>query len=180
MKNAFIVDYLAEQLTNAGYTKGSISSFDGFIRNMDASDREYKLNIFDRIERQIYQAGTLDYKGEISAVALRNYPTSSLAVQQYHQWEDGSYTSCHIDPADGRSKSAINDLIAYGNGIDCSEILLKTYSIYVTDTFDESTLETVTGVAFVYCKDRVIYTTGVGAVVTGLYKRNDVAYTWQN
>ena len=179
MKNAFIVDYLAEELTNAGYTKGSISSFDGFIRNMDASDRAYKLNIFDRIEQQIYQAGTLDYKGEISAVTLRNYPTSNLAIQQYHQWSDGSYISCHIDPADGRSKSAINDLLVYGHDIACSEILMKIYPIYVTDTFNEGELETITGVAFAYCKDRVIYTTGVGAVVTGLYKRNDVEYTWQ-
>ena len=112
-------------------------------------------------------------------MSLRNYATSDLAVQLYHQWEDGSYTSCHIDPADGRSKSAVNDLIGYGQGIGCAEILMKLYPLYVAETFDESALQTVTGIATVYCKDRAIYTSDVAAVVTDLYKRDGVEYTWQ-
>ncbi len=37
MKNAFVADYLAEALTQAGHTHGSISSYDGYIRNLDAA-----------------------------------------------------------------------------------------------------------------------------------------------
>ena len=179
MKNAFIVDYLAEQLTNAGYTKGSISSFDGFSRNMDAADRRYQLNIFDRVEQSIYQAGVLNYTGALSMVSLRNYPTSSLAVQQYHQWDDGSYTSCHIDPVDGRSKSAINDLISYGKNITCSEILLKLYPVYVTESFDVEALEAITGVDTIYCEGRIIYTSSATAEITQLYKKGNIEYTWK-
>ena len=179
MKNAFIVDYLAEQMTNAGYTKGTISSFDGYTRNMDNSARSYQLNIFDRVGTGIYPAGVLNYKGNLSIVSLRNYATSELAEQLYHQWEDGSITSCHIDPADGRSKSALNDLIGYGQGIGCGEMLMKLYPLYVTQTFDEEALQALTGVAAAYCKDRTVYTTDVSAVVTGLYKRDGVEYTWQ-
>ena len=179
MKNAFIVDYLAEQLTNAGYTKGSISSFDGFSRNMDTADRRYQLNIFDRVDQSIYQAGVLNYTGSLSMVSLRNYPTSSLAVQQYHQWDDGRYTSCHIDPVDGRSKSSINDLVGYGQDIACSEILLKLYPVYVTDVFDEGDLETITDVDTIYCIDHTIYTSGAAAEITQLYKKGNIEYTWK-
>lgn len=179
MKNAFIVDYLAEQLINAGYTKGSISSFDGFSRNMDAADRQYQLNIFDRVEQSIYQAGVMNYTGSLSMVSLRNYPTSSLAVQQYHQWDDGSYTSCHIDPVDGRSKSAINDLISYGKNITCSEILLKLYPVYVTESFDVEALEAITGLDIVYCKDYTIYASSATAEITQLYKKGNIEYTWK-
>lgn len=178
MKNAFIVDYLAQQMTEAGYTKGAISSFDGFSRNLDASNRDYQLNIFDRVGQEIYQAGVMGYTGALSMVSLRNYPMSELAVQLYYQWEDGSITSCHIDPVDGRSKSAINDLIGYSGVLGCSEILLKMYPLYVTDNLNTDELQMM-DVDTIYCKDRVIYTSGAGATITDLYKKDGVEYTWQ-
>ena len=49
MKNAFIVDYLAESLADAGFTNGSISSYDGFVRNLDERDVSYSFNIYDRV-----------------------------------------------------------------------------------------------------------------------------------
>ena len=178
MKNAFIVDYLAQQMTEAGYTKGAISSFDGFSRNLDASNRDYQLNIFDRVGNGTYRAGVMNYTGALSTVALRNYPMSDLAVQLYYQWENGSITSCHIDPADGRSKSAINDLIGYSGVLGCSEILLKMYPVYVADNLNTDELQMM-DVDTIYCKDRVIYTSGAGATITDLYKKDGVEYTWQ-
>lgn len=34
MKNAFIVDYLADLMIENGYIRGAISSYDGFNRNL--------------------------------------------------------------------------------------------------------------------------------------------------
>ena len=176
MKNAFVADYLAQKLTDAGYTKGTISSFDGFSRNLDASDRSYQLNIFDRVGKEIYQAGALNYSGALSMVSLRNYPMSELAVQQYYQWEDGSYTSCHIDPADGRNKTAINDLTGYSRTLGCSEILMQLYPVYVAE---ELNMDVLSGVDTVYCKDQTIYTSESGAVITNLFQKDGIGYTWQ-
>lgn len=181
MKNAFIVDYLAQRMTNAGYTKGSISSFDGFSRNLDTSGRSYQLNIFHRVGKTVYQAGIMEYSGVSAIVSLRNYPMSDLAVQLYYQWEDGSYTSCHIDPADGRSKSAINDLVGYSRTRSCSEILMQMYPVYVAETLDAGMLQALSqkGIETVYCKDRTVFTSDPGVVVQGLYQRDGVAYTWK-
>ena len=176
MKNAFIVDYLAQKLTDAGYTKGTISSFDGFSRNLDVSERSYQLNIFDRDGKAIYQAGALNYSGALAMVSLRNYPMSELAVQQYYQWEDGSYTSCHIDPADGRNKTAINDLTGYSRTLGCSEILMQLYPVYVAE---ELNIDVLSGVDTVYCKDQTIYTSESGAVITNLFQKDGIQYTWQ-
>lgn len=176
MKNAFIVDYLAQKLTDAGYTKGTISSFDGFSRNLDASERSYHLNIFDRVGKEIYQAGALNYSGALAMVSLRNYPMSELAVQQYYQWEDGSYTSCHIDPADGRSKTALNDLTGYSRTLGCGEILMQLYPVYVAE---ELNIDVLSGVDTVYCKDQTIYTSDPAAVIAGLYQKDGIGYTWQ-
>ena len=102
-----------------------------------------------------------------------------LAVELYHQWQDGKYTSCHIDPVDGRSKSALNDLIGYAKDTQCSEILLKMYPLYVTGAPDMEALQSLSGVSTVYCEDQVIHTNNAAAEITQLYKKDGMEYTWQ-
>lgn len=181
MKNAFIVDYLAQQITATGYTTGTISSFDGFSRNLDTTDREYHLNIFDRVGKDVYRAGTLNYKNVRSVVSLRNYPMSDLSVQQYYGWEDGTFTSCHIDPADGISKSAINDLIGYSRDLTCGEILMQMYPLYVADSLDTQALQALPqkGIETVYCRDSAVITSDADITVTELYQKDNVKYTWR-
>lgn len=51
MKNAFITDYLASRLTAGGYAAGTLSSFDGFMRNLDATrDTDYSLVLYERLD----------------------------------------------------------------------------------------------------------------------------------
>ena len=45
--NAFIADYLAQELTALGYTRGTLTSYDGFIRNLDGSGTEYSVQLYD-------------------------------------------------------------------------------------------------------------------------------------
>ena len=181
MKNAFIADYLAQRLLDGGYTNGALSSFDGFGRNLDQTQRSYQLNVFDRVGDDIYMAGSLQYKEAGASVALRNYPTSEQAVHLYYQWEDGRYTSCHIDPEDGRSKSAVNDLLGYSRSHNCAEILMRMCPVYIADSLDTQDLKRLRsqGVETAYCQDRVLYTTDVFVQVSQLYERDGVQYTWQ-
>ncbi len=175
LKNAFIADYLAQEMTAAGYNNGVISSFDGFQRNLDTSNRGYSLNLLDRVGQDVYQAAVLEYSGVPALVSLRNYPTSALAVQQYYQWSDGSYTSCHIDGADGRSKTAVNDLLGYSKTAGCAEILLQMYPLYVADTLDTEALQAL-DMETVYCSDYVIYASDEVIKLTGLYQKDGISY----
>ncbi|MBE6934452.1 MAG: hypothetical protein E7462_05330 [Ruminococcaceae bacterium] len=181
MKNAFIADYLAQQLTAAGYTKGTLSSYDGFSRNLDTTDGDYKLNLFDRVGKDVYLAGAMQYKNVMAAVSLRNYSTSELAVQLYYQWKDGTYTSCHISPVDGRSKSVMNDMTGYSYRLSCGEILMQMYPLYVADTWDEEGFKALpaNGVETAYCRDYVIYTSDPAVAVSNLYERDGVKYRWE-
>lgn len=175
MKNAFIADYLAQELTEAGYTNGILSSFDGFHRNLDTTDRSYRLNLFDRVGNDVYPAAVMEYSNVSALVTLRNYPTSALGVQLYYQWQDGSYTSCHIDPADGRSKSAINDLLGYSKTLGCAEILMQLYPVYVAEMLDEAALPSQ-GVETIYCKDYEIYASDASAAISQLYEKDNIVY----
>lgn len=180
MKNAFVADYLADAMIGSGYTKGTISSFDGFSRNLDSSDRSYELNIFNREKDNIFLAGAMSYSGVKSFVSLRNYPMSDLAVQLYYRWADGSYTSCHIDPADGLSKSAINDFTGYSRSLSCGEVLMSLYGVFVADSLDMDAVENLPqkGVETVYCQNRGIITSDPAVKISGLYNKDGVSYTW--
>lgn len=55
-KNAFQADYIADQMIKSGFTHGSISTVDGFIRNFDSSNEIYAMNIFDKNPQGVYMA----------------------------------------------------------------------------------------------------------------------------
>ena len=181
MKNAFSADYLAQSLIEAGYTNGAISSFDGFVRNLDVTDRNYQLNLYDRVGKDIYPAGSLQYNQVKALVSLHNYPIGTLSSLFSYQWKDGSNTSCHIDTADGLSKSAVNDLAGYSRSLSCSEVLLELYPVFVADALDEAALQQLPskGVETVYCNNYEIHTSDATIAVTQIYNKDGVQYSWK-
>ena len=81
MTNAFIVDYIADTMEANGFVLGSVSSYDGFVRNLDnVSGTEYAFNLFDRDGVSVYQAGVMRYDRALSIVYLRDYPDRKSVV----------------------------------------------------------------------------------------------------
>lgn len=141
MKNAFITDYIADALIQSGYKTGYIASFDGFTRNLDESGQSYSFNLFDRLDEAVYCPAVMSYTGPMSIVYLRNYPLSNADRWHYFSFSSGRIASVYVDPEDGMSKSATDNLVAYSAGASCSEILMKIAPIYLTDVLDEAALE---------------------------------------
>lgn len=158
MTNAFIADYIADILIDNGYTSGYLASYDGFTRNLDSRGQAYSSNIFDRVGSEAYRPAVMTYDEPMSIVALRNYPMSDRDRWHYYGYEDGSIATILIDPADGLSKSAINDLVCYSGEAGCAEILLQMIPIYVTGEFDAAVLNALTadGVYAVWCEDQKV------------------------
>ncbi len=181
MKNAFIVDYMADTMRENGFVYGSISSCDGFVRNLDdVSDTEYAFHIFSRNDDAIYPAGVMQYDGAMSIVCLRNYPVNnSLEGQYYYSFQNGEIRTAYIDAADGYCKSAVNDLISYAQDSSCSEILLQVMPIYINDQFETGTLSRLTkdGIYSIYCQDNRILYNESSLVLTDLYDENEIQYT---
>ena len=178
MKNAFIVDYMADELISAGFTSGILSSYDGFHRTLGAPKESYSLNLFDRVGQDIYPAAIFTYTDKMASVTLRNYSTDPLAVRQYYHWENGEISSCHIDTADGMNKTAVNDLLGYSKTKSCAEILLQLYPIYVAETLDTDALKALPakGVETVYVKDYVFYASDTNAILSHFYAKGDISY----
>lgn len=135
MRNAFVIDYMAEQLVSAGYTNGYLASYEGFTRNLMDTDQSFSLNLFNLEGKDITIPAVLDYVGRTSIVFLHSYPLDELDTWSNYVYEDGSIVTAMIDPEDGVSKSSLNNLVSYSKDFGCAEILMNMAPVFVTDTF---------------------------------------------
>lgn len=137
MKNAFIADFIAERLTEQGYTQGYLASYDGFTRNLDVRGGEFTFNIFDMENNEIFMPARLCYSGPMSIVFLRSYPMDELDRWHYYLYENGEIATTLIDPADGAGKAAISDLVSYSHDFGCAQLLMRMIPLFVTEYFSE-------------------------------------------
>ena len=144
LRNAFITDYIAEVLTENGFTNGFIASADGFTRNLDLRGNTYRLNLFNMGENGVDLAGIMDYTGPKSLVFLRSYPMYDQAFHRYYCYEDGRIVSATIDPADGRSKAALANLVSYSENLGCGQLALAVMPVYAADNFFADGLDALT------------------------------------
>ena len=180
MKNAFIADYLADALVSAGYTFGAISSYDGFVRNLDnVSDTAYSFNIFDRAEQSSRVAAVMEYTGRRSIVFLRDFPLNSQDYQHYYRLSNGETRTAYLDAADGLSRSALNALVSYSSDLGCAGILLRLVPIYIAEHFNEAAVAALTenGLYCVYCRDGTVCYNDPSLVLSQLYAGEDMTYS---
>lgn len=181
MKNAFIVDYIADTMKAEGFVMGSVSSYDGFVRNLDdASELEYAFNLFDRVGGAVYQAGVMRYRQAMGIVYLRNYPANdSLDWQHYYEFRDGEIRTAYVDASDGYCKSAVNNLVSYSRESGCAEILFQVMPVYIRERFEADQLAELAreGIYSIYCEDNQILYNESSLVLTDLYDGDGVRYT---
>lgn len=178
MKNAFIADYLAEQMTENGFTNGTISSYDGFSRNLDTTDRSYRLNLFDMQEQTVYKAAVMEYQNVSCLVSLRAFPVHGMDSLHYYAWQDGSVSHCYIDPDTGRNMAATSCLTGYGEST-CGELLMRLLPVYLKDTLDTEALDTLAqdGIHTVYFENGKLLSTDDTVTFMDFYSDDVVTYT---
>lgn len=168
MRNAFIVDYMAQALEEAGFAYGYLASYDGFTRNLYVGAEDFSQNIYHCVDNGVFLPAVLTYSGPMSLVSLRSYPLSDQDRWHYYAYEDGSITTAFLDSADGLSKSSVDGLTAYSRDRGCADILLQTAPLFVADSFDAQALEQLAwkGIESVRCHDKGVVITEESAAVT--------------
>lgn len=179
LKNAFIADFLADTLIDAGYPHGALSSFDGYLRNFSREEEGFSLNLYDRVGGEIFAAGTMLYNGPASLVYLRNYGVNSLDKTRFYEYENGESRGPYLSIADGMSKAAKNDLVCYSSASGCADILLQMIPHYVTESFDPEAFDALSedGIFTVYCEESVIYHNDSNVSFTNLYQDESKTYS---
>lgn len=179
MKNAFLADYLAGRLISGGYAMGTLSSFDGFVRNLDAEGgTEYALNLYDLDGTTVYPAAKLYYAGARAFCSLRAYPLAGQDDFRFYAYRDGTVRVPYPDARDGLPKAATHDLTLTSDSLGCAGLLLTAIPVYVADAFDEDALAALAqaGVHSAYCAGRVVRCTDEDVRVGDLLDTDDVRY----
>lgn len=155
MRNAFIVDHIADLLEQAGHTYGYLASFDGFTRNLDSTGQTYSVNVFDRQGTQVDKPAVMDYAAPASVVQLRDFPMAEEDRWHYYAFSDGHIPSVYTDPADGMTKCAVTQLVSYSQDQGCVQILLNIAPLYLQDALQEEALGALTakGIYSLWCED---------------------------
>lgn len=143
MKNAYIVDYLTENLCKEGFTKGILSSYDGFTRNFADLTEEYRYELYLRTEKGSFPAATLAYNGTGVFVNMRDYPLWSFDEFRFLSIPDGTIRNTYINPLDGRCEVSMHDMLTYqlGGDLSCSEIMLSAMPLYLCDSVSREVAE---------------------------------------
>lgn len=133
LRNAFVIDCMAQMLIGSDFTNGYLSSVDGFTRNLDQRDTAYRFNLFDRGQT----AAVMEYRGGLSIAFLRSYPMYDEDAARYYTFPDGRTVTALIDPGDGQSKAAADQLVSYSTEMGCAELALSMLPVYVTEDLSE-------------------------------------------
>lgn len=141
MRNAFIVDYIADLLVENGFTCGFVASYDGFTRNLDQRGQSFSLNLFDRLDNTIYRPAVLQYDKPMSLVYLRNYPLSERDSRSYFSFSDGKIVTAYLDITDGMSRSATDNMVCYSEEVGCADIVLRCGTVFTAQELDEAALQ---------------------------------------
>ena len=169
-KNAFLVDAVAQALISEGHTLGVVSSFDGFSRNMDASEQSYSLNVFVRKDNEISMPARISYKGAAALVTLRDYPLSTNDQFRLYLYEDGTSVTLYVDARDGIAKAATHELTAISQTQSCAFTALSIAPVYIAQSLDTSALEALEaqGITSVYAVDGVAQSTNPALIIESI------------
>lgn len=177
-RNAFAVDYIADILAEKGFTHGSLSSKNGFSRNLDISDTRYSYNIFVLHEDHVYNAARWDYAGKQSIVFLRTWAMYE-SDDMYYTYQNGQTRYPYIDPTDGLCKSHFTEIMGYSQNAGCGETLLSMLPAVFADSLQSAHLADMAshGIYTVYAQGTDIVHTEKNIVLSGLFHNETLSFT---
>lgn len=143
MRNAFIIDFIADTLKEKGFTYGYITSYDGFVRNLDdRNQEEYSYQFYHLIDGKAYPAAEMTYSGTFASVNLRAYPVGEKDFRRFYVTNSGEIRTPYLTLADGLPHTSLEELTVYSYdpGDNCAKLLLETMPVYLSDSFSKDSL----------------------------------------
>ncbi len=176
LTNAFVVDGAANALVARGYTRGYVTSYEGYVRYL--GNDKYAMNLYDRVEKVVYPAGVAEYENVRALVQFRNYPINEYNATDYYAYSSGTFASRFIN-SDGYYVSATNDILAYSNTKNCAELALELSDIFVQNELDEERImqNVAEEIYTIWFKDSVIYYNNKNLQINDIYDNEGIKYT---
>lgn len=156
MKNAFIADAFADEMTEAGYTHGVIYSKDGYVRNFDLSATEYTYGVYAETENGAAVVGALKYSGGAAICPLNPFILDEAEESLFYVYSDGSRRTRYISVEDALPHDAAGATVTFSKEKSCSEMLLSVLPYYQKNGVREYSSE---GVGLIYYENGDLFKT---------------------
>ncbi len=173
LKNAFIIDFIVENLTEKGFTNAIISSYDGYGCNSSLNEDSITTNIYDSSYGLVAQ---MLYKSPMSYAAFRSYSLSPGENDYYYEYSNGAIRSPYLSAEDGLPANSIDDLFLFSQTSGCASLALSGYSVFVSESFKPSIIDTK-DISFIYCLENTIYCNDSAVVFPLTDEKYEIKYT---
>lgn len=157
LKNAFIIDYISDFMTDKGHGT-LISSFDGYTRSSLAGDKTYTLNVFDFDGKYVNPAASVTRGGKVSAVRFRDYGTGGGSeFDYYYTYTDGVTVTPYLN-SDGLNNSCLHNLLTYSYTQSCARVMLESLPVYTADELADESLKSLktASIYSLYCAEKEV------------------------
>ncbi|MBR2612891.1 MAG: hypothetical protein IKC72_07460 [Clostridia bacterium] len=158
---AFVVDHVADALGAAGYTNGTITSYNGYTRSLGTQGQILSSNIYEATEdRSVKTIARYSYSGSLSMVSFRNYPVTELDSLNFYVYDDGNMVSPYINLYTGLNQTlALNDMVFYSKTTSCAKLALTTYAYFANASLMGNDINSLTslGIYSLYAIDGTIF-----------------------
>lgn len=178
MKNAFAADYMAEKIAAQGFTDGYLTCGDGFTRSL-GGDVSVSALLYDRVDKRIYEAASVDFGKVKSVVMFHDFPLSKTNARFYYQFADGEMVTPYVAPSDGLCQNAVSCLAVYSDTRSCAQAVLAGRKAYIATEFEPTQLKTALEDAygFIFCQEYAIVRSSDRVTASDLYHDNEVTYS---
>lgn len=173
MRNAFLLDYIADTLIAEGFTHGYITSADGFSVSLGDPGEPFSTAIYDSLPEGVCEAAVMEYEGAMRIVGLHSSILEEKEGDRFYTLDDGQTRTPYIDPMDGLCKSAIADLVICSPEQSLAELVLAACPVYITEDWNPERAASLPGC--VWCADRTVYHKG-NMKITELFTSEKVQY----
>lgn len=142
LQDAFILDYLADTMEENGYTRGMISSYDGYTRCLSDEGLEYSCPFYSPVDaRNVQMAAQVNYPGGTSLVHFHQMRLQTQKELYYYQFQNGDTRHAYLDEKDGLCKAALPVLMGTSHRLGCAETAMRLLPFFAADTLDEAGLK---------------------------------------
>lgn len=178
LKNAFICDFLSENIIEAGFTHGTVSSSDGYSRCLSTSAESFGYNLYCVHNGVVYPAAVMEYSGQRSVVNLRAYPLYGRDKWRFAEVA-GEMRSQYLSLDDGTNKTAAEEITAYSTEMGCADIAIALADIYIADELDMAKVLKIkdNGIETVVFNGEKILCTDEDITLKGFYTADDAAFS---
>ena len=92
---------------------------------------------------------------------MERYPMTEQDRWQYYAFSDGRIVTACVDPADGVSKSSLDQLTVYSSEASCGELVLQAAPLYLCDSWSDAAMKELAeaGIYGVWTREGVLYHT---------------------